>query len=97
MRHDRARDIIRAPQIGIDQLVKIRIRRLGDGQGGGVDARAVEDAVDAALNVVPECLGHDRVTLRAGAHIATEYAVRGGNIGQIFLHQGAEAVFVDIA
>lgn len=94
MRHRRARDIIRTPQVGIDQLVKVRIRRLRNGQRSGINARAVKDAVKPAVGL--ERVRHGAITLCAGAHVAGECGVRGSVFGKV-LEEGAETFLVDIA
>lgn len=62
------RDVVRASQVRVHQLVKILVRRVGDRQGGRVHARAVEDEVDR-----PEIF-HARqygaLALRTRLHIA---------------------------
>lgn len=104
VRHRRACDIVRPSQVRIDQLIKILIRRVRDGQGGRVDAGAVEDPVDMAMGL--ERVGHGTVTLRAGAYIAWERRVSGSGgrrrrrkkvaVGEVF-EEAAEAFLIDIA
>lgn len=100
MRRRRAGHIIRAAEVRVDQLIKVRIRGLGNGQRRGVDARAVEDVVQPAVD--HEGVGDGRVALRAGGDVEGEGGVfvAGGGVGgegRELMEERVEAFCVEVA
>lgn len=92
MRDSRPGDIIRPPQVRVDELVKVLVRRLGDGQRRRVDAGAVEDKVEPAK--FRHRALHGGLALCARAHVAPEVLGLLRRELARYLHEGA---LVDVA
>lgn len=93
MRRHGAGDVVRPAQVRVHEPVKVRVGRLGDEQRRGVDARAVEDAVDAAMR--PERVCHGHIALRAGANVEVESCVLVG-VSEI-LEEDVHAFCIEVA
>lgn len=72
-------DVIRPPQVRIDEQVKVGIGRVLDGHSGRVDTGAVEDAVDAAI--YRDGVPHGGVAVAARADVAR--AEREGGLAEL--------------